>query len=363
MWRAFDMYTSSIRQVGVLAAVIVAIVVLMGTVGRLGGQPRIPGESRPTATAGARTLPRTKEGRPDLQGVWNYSTITPLERPAELAGKAFLTEAEAAALAKREADHRSRANPVDLAEAKQVPDFGAGFEAPLAYEFRIWWDRGTVAKTRQTSLVIDPPDGRIPPLTPEGQKQRAADMAYRRQHPSDGPEDRSVVDRCIFGINEGPPMIPNTYNNHVQIFQAPGYVALLTEMNHNARIVPMEEPPRPPVTVRQWAGHSRGHWDGDTLVVDSVNFRAATGYWASSANMRLRERFTRVDAGTLIYTFTVEDPTTWTRPFTAQVPMTRTDERILEYACHEGNYSMANILAGARAEERAAATAAGRVPQ
>lgn len=226
--------------------------------------------------------------------MWNYSTITPLERPAELAGKEFLTEAEAAALARREADHRSRANPVDLAEAKQVPDFGAGFEGPLAYEFRIWWDRGTVAKTRRTSLVIDPPDGRIPPLTPEGQKRRAAEMAYRRQHPSDGPEDRSVVDRCLFGINEGPPMIPNTYNNHVQIFQTRGYVALLTEMNHNARIVPMDD--RPHGAMRQWAGSSRGLWDGDTLVVDSANFRSVTGYWASSAGMRLRERFTRVAA-------------------------------------------------------------------
>jgi len=300
--------------------------------------------------------PRTADGHADLQGIWNYSTITPLERPNELAGRAFLSEDEAAAIAKREADNRSRPNPADLEEARRNPGFGADLEAQLAYEFRIWWDRGTVVKTRRTSLVIDPPSGRIPPLTADGQKRQAAERERRRLHPADGPEDRSAGDRCIVGINAGPPMLPNTYNNNVQIVQAAGYVALLNEMIHAVRILPTDG--RPNASVRMWAGDSRGRWDGDTLVVDTTNFYtdadfvAAASFRGASRNLHLIERFTRVDADTLLYEFTVDDPATWTGRWTAQVPMTKTAEPIFEYACHEGNYSMPNILSGARAGEK-----------
>jgi hypothetical protein len=205
-------------------------------------------------------------------------------------------------------------------------------------------------------LVIEPPSGRIPPLTPEGQKRQAAERERRRLHPSDGPEDRSAGDRCIVGINAGPPMLPNTYNNNVQIVQAPGYVAFLNEMIHAVRVVPTDG--RPHANVRMWAGDSRGRWEGDTLIVDTTNFYADTDFVAAasfrgaSRNLRLTERFTRMDAETLLYEFTVDDPATWTGKWTAQLPMTKTTEPIFEYACHEANYSMPNILSGARAGEK-----------
>jgi hypothetical protein len=290
--------------------------------------------------------------------MWNYSTITPLERPADLAGKEYLSGEEAAALAKREADNRSRPNPADLDEARRNPGFGADLEAPLAYEFRIWWDRGSIVKTRRTSLVIDPPNGRLPPLTEEGQQRQRVERERRRLHPSDGPEDRSAGDRCLVGINAGPPMTPNTYNNNVEIVQAPGYVAFHNEMIHAVRIVPTDG--RPHGQVRQWAGDSRGRWDGDTLIVDTTNFSADTDFVAAasfrgaSRKLHLTERFTRVAVDTLLYEFTVDDPATWTGKWTTQLPMTKTGDQIFEYACHEGNYAMANILSGARAVEKAA---------
>jgi hypothetical protein len=309
-----------------------------------------------TGPAPAVLIARAGDGHPDLQGVWNYSTITPLERPKELAGKEYLSDEEAAALAKSEADNRSRANPATLDEARQNPGFGAGLEAPVAYEFRIWWDRGTVVKTRRTSLIIDPPSGRLPAMTEEGQKRQAAERERRKLHPADGPEDRSAGDRCIVGINAGPPMLPNTYNNNVQIVQAPGYVLIHNEMIHSARIVPTDGRPHAP--VRQWAGDSRGRWDGDTLIVDTTNFAADTDFIAAAAfrgasrNLHLTERFRRVAADTILYEFTVDDPATWTGPWTAQLPLTKTDDVMFEYACHEANYSLANILTGARMVEK-----------
>jgi hypothetical protein len=318
------------------------------------GQAPSP-SAKPAATPAWRA-PRADDGHADLQGVWNYSTITPLERPSELAGKEYLSDEEAAAIAKLETDNRSRANPATLDEARRNPGFGAGLEGPLAYEFRIWWDRGTVVKTRRTSLVIEPPGGRLPPMTEEGQKRQAAERDRRRLHPSDGPEDRSAGDRCLVGINAGPPMLPNTYNNNVQIVQAPGYVVLHNEMIHAARIVPTDG--RAHANVRQWAGDSRGRWDGDTLIVDTTHFAADTDFLAAasfrgaSRNLHLIERFTRIAADTILYEFTVDDPATWTAKWTAQLPLTKTNDLIFEYACHEANYSMPNILSGARAVEQ-----------
>ena len=312
--------------------------------------------AKQTVAAAAWRPPLATDGHADLQGIWNYSTITPLERPIDLAGKEYLTDEEAAAIAKVEADNRSRPNPATLDEARQNPGFGAGLEGPLAYEFRIWWDRGTVVRTRRTSLVVNPSNGRLAPMTAEGQKRQAAERERRRLHPSDGPEDRSAGDRCIVGINAGPPMLPNTYNNNVQIVQVPGFVVLHTEMIHAARIVPTDG--RPHASVRQWAGDSRGRWEGGTLVVDTTDFYADTDFIAAAAfrgasrNLHLIERFTRVADDTLLYEFTVDDPATWTATWTAQLPMTKTDDPIFEYACHEGNYSMANILRGARQVEK-----------
>ena len=296
--------------------------------------------------------PRTVAGHPDLRGVWDFRTVTPLERPSELADKDFLTEEETAAYEIQ----RVRARNADLNRESTVTDRRVVNGTTETNDLRLayndfWWDRGTrVVGTRRTSLVIDPPDGRIPVLAPDG-RRRADARSARSQRPTEGPEDRSLSERCITGFNSGPPMVSGGYNQNVQIFQTADHVVLVNEMVHNARIVPLDG--RPHVPIRQWTGDSRGRWEGDTLVVETTNFLRETSFANSSANLYLVERFTRVDAGTLIYEFTVEDPTTWTRPWTVQLPMTRADQPLFEYACHEGNYGMTGTLTGARAIEAA----------
>jgi hypothetical protein len=274
--------------------------------------------------------------------VWSFATLTPLERPAEFAGKAYLTNKEAAEYAKRSIEQRNK----DSRE-------GSGSDADVARAYNdAWWDFGTNA-TNQTSLVIDPPDGKLPALTAAGEK-RKAERDEARNRPARGPEDRSVGERCILGFNSGPPMMPSAYNNNVQIFQTANTVVLLNEMVHNARVVPMDG--RPHGSIRQWVGDSRGHWEGNTLVVDTINFTdTGTGFRGipTDLNYHLIERFTLRDANTLVYEFTVDDPTMQTKPWTASVPMVRSNEAMYEYACHEGNYGMVGILSGARAEEAA----------
>jgi hypothetical protein len=294
-------------------------------------------------TAGKTAVPRTADGQPDLQGVWSFATVTPMERPKELGEKVVLTDEEAADFESQAAQKNNRDTNVP---AGNVGDYN-----------NFWYDRGTkVIGDKRTALIVDPPDGRIPPLTPQAQQKRAAVTEARKGVGADEPTEGGFVEdlgpgglrvRCILGFNSGPPMTPGAYNNNVQIFQAPGYVALLNEMNHNARIVPLDG--RPHGKIRQWVGDSRGRWEGDTLVVETRNFLRETMFTNSSANLRLVERFTRRDANTLTYEFTVEDPTTWTRPWTAQIPMTKA-EVMYEYACHEGNYGLTNILSGARAK-------------
>ena len=286
------------------------------------------------------TPPRTADGRPDLQGTWDFRTITPLERPAQFAGKDVLTDNEAADLEQRTAQGR-----VDRA-----PRAGD----PGTYN-QFWFDYGTKVSTdKRTSLIVDPPDGRQPPLTPDGQK-RTAERAEIGRQPATGPEDRPLWERCLLGFNSGPPMMPSGYNNNMQVVQTQDYVVILNEMVHDARIVPLSG--RPHGTLRSLRGDSRGRWEGDTLVVDTINFTdQGTGTLGLRAqtdrNLRLVERFTRVAADTLLYEFTIDDSTVWTRPWTAAVPMTRTDDQIFEYACHEGNYGMVGILSGARMQER-----------
>jgi hypothetical protein len=281
---------------------------------------------------------------PDLQGVWSFATLTPLERPAELAGKSQLTDQEAADFAKRTIERRN----FDRRDGSKEQDVARAYN-DLFYDF------GTSA-SNQTSLIIDPPDGRLPPLTASGEKsavERAARLARRPV----GPEDRPLWERCILGFNSGPPMMPSGYNNNVQIYQAPGQIVIFNEMVHSARVVLMDG--RPHGSIRQWMGDSRGHWEGDTLVVDTVNFtKNGTGTISlrvpTDENFHLVERFTLRGTDTLLYEFTVDDPTVWTKPWTASVPMTKTEELIYEYACHEGNYGMLGILSGARAEDKAA---------
>ena len=300
------------------------------------------------------TPARTPEGHPDMQGVWDFRTVTPLERPAEFAGKPVLTEAEAAAYERRMADTRNADTNRDKTESRGVTN-GTATTADLALAYNdFWYDRGTrVIGTRRTSLILDPPDGRIPPLT-EAARQRFATIDAARERPALGPEDRSVGERCILGFNSGPPMVPGGYNMYVQIVQAPGYVVIMNEMNHSARIIPLDG--RPHGTVRSLVGTSRGRWEGDTLIVETRNFLNETSLRGSSPALHLVERLTRPSAETLLYEFTVNDQTTWTKPWTAQVPMRRTDEQIFEYACHEANYGMTNLLKGARFGEQGAAT-------
>jgi hypothetical protein len=314
--------------------------------------------ARATVAAKAWTPPRTADGRPDLQGVWDFRTITPMERPVALGTKEFLTDEEAANFEKDENQRQNR----DLIDPEQgglmYPPGGV-----VPYN-EFWYDRGNkVVGSKRTSLIVDPPNGRLPAFTPEGQKRAKLRTDEQREtqlgHPvADTWEDRPLQERCIMGLNAGPPMTPGAYNNNFQLFQTPQYVVILTEMVHDARIVPLDG--RPHGNIRQWKGDSRGHWEGDTLVVDTTNFKRETSLPGSSANTHLTERFTRTAPDTLLYEFTVDDPTTWTRPWTAAVPMSKTEEPIYEYACHEGNYAMASILAGARAAEKKAAEEAAK---
>ena len=297
---------------------------------------------------------RTAWGDPDLQGTWDFTTITPLQRPPEFAGRDFLTESEAAAIEKQINQQRFET------EARSPGSLGAAGRPdsdPGIYNLGWWWepDGRRLVHTRRTALVVDPPDGRLPPLTAEAQSiQRARETARERPR---GPEDLPLAERCIMGFNSGPPVVPGPYNNLIQIFQSPGYVVIVNEMVHDARVVPLDG--RPPLgdALRFWMGDSRGRWESNTLVVESQNFTDnGTGTFGlpglTDRNMRLIERFTRTDDNVLTYRFTVDDPTVWTRPWSAEVPMRRIGGFVMEYGCHEGNYGLANILAGARAEER-----------
>jgi hypothetical protein len=298
--------------------------------------------------------PVTSEGHPDLQGVWEFSTITPLERPAALGDKGTFTDAEAATF-EREENRRLNRDLIDPSKGgAQYPPGGV-----VPYN-EFWYDRGrNIVGSKRTSLIVDPPDGRLPPLTPAArQKAEARAAADRDDQLGRGPantwEDRNVAERCILGFNAGPPMTPGAYNNNVQIFQTPGYVVVLNEMVHDARIVPVGSGAHLSAGLRQWKGDSRGRWDGKTLVVDTTNFYRETSLRGSTPNLHLVERFTRTGPDTLVYEFTVQDPTTWTKPWSAQVPMRKSREVLYEYACHEGNSGMVGILAGARAMEKAA---------
>ena len=295
------------------------------------------------------TPPRTPDGKPDIQGTFTFRTITPLQRPEALAGKDVLTAEEAAAF---EASENKRQNRDLFDPEKGAPSLGYAPRSQggvLSYN-EFWYERGSqMTEDRRTSLIVDPPDGRIPFTA--ATRARNAQLAANSGTFADSYEDRSLADRCILGFNSGPPMISGAYNNNVQIVQAPGYVVILNEMVHNARIIPTDG--RPHGTIPRWTGDSRGRWEGDTLVVETVNFKRETSLSGSSAATHLVERFTRVDPKTIRYEFTVTDPTTYTRPWTAVMPLRAIDELLFEYACHEGNYALRGILAGARAQEKA----------
>jgi len=290
----------------------------------------------------AQSPPRAPDGHPDLQGIWNYSSLTPLERPAQFADKPVLTDAEAAEFERQTLDRIDADRRRDTAEA----------DVAQAYN-NAWYDRGTkVVGTKRSSLIVDPPDGRIPALTASGQAVAAARAQTRSgRGPADGPEDRSLAERCLL-FNAGPPLLPGPYNNNLQIIQTREYVVIANEMIHDVRVVPLDGRPHLPAAIRRWQGDPRGRWDGDTLVVETTNFSDRTSVRGSDSHLRLVERFKRIDAKTLDYQFTIDDPSVFSRPWTVSLPMTASDGRIYEYACHEANYAMIGILRGERAQEK-----------
>ncbi len=295
-------------------------------------------------------VPRTAWGTPDLQGIWDFRTITPLQRPEDLGDQEFLTEEEAA---QREQAAVER-NETLLVAPPRTAESGQNVGAYNNF----WMDRGTtVVGTRRTSLIIDPPNGRLPEMTEAGQQRAAAGRGSFSDDLAGSYVDLSNADRCIMGFNAGPPILPGGYNQNMQLFQTPDHVVVLNEMVHNARVIALDGSPRLGDRIPQWSGDSRGYWEGDTLVIETSGFNDPSyqrRWRGASQNMKLVVRLTRVDADTLEYRLTVTDPETWSSPWTASVPMQRTDVPMYEYACHEGNYGLYNILAGARIEELAA---------
>ncbi len=317
------------------------------------------------AQSAGTTAPRTPWGHPDIQGIWDYRTLTPLERPEALGDKAFLTEEEAASLERetlarnelllnRAAESTAASDQVDR-RADGTPGFYNNF----------WLDRGTTAiATRRTSLIVDPPDGRLPALTePARQRAESAEAARiagvrRGRLPAASYTDLDAGDRCIQHAKAGPPISTGGYNNNIQIFQTPDHVVILAEQNHDARIVPLDGRPHVSPRVAQWMGDSRGYWDGDTLVVETVHFNGkhdqiGRPLLSTGENLSLVERFSLMDTQNLMYEYTVTDTTIWTSAWTAQHPMKRNPDLLYEFACHEGNYGMEGIMAGSRAQEAA----------
>ena len=297
-------------------------------------------ESTPASDSSAFTTPW---GDPDLQGIWSYATFTPLQRPADLAGREFLTPEEIAA--------RNRGDST-RATSERRGELSAERDLALAYN-QVWWDRGE--STGRTSLIVDPPDGRLPPLTSEAERRQAELQEYRRTHPFDSWSDRPLQERCM--TYQRVPPVPSGYSNAYHIFQTPGQVVMLNEMIHDVRVVPLDG--RAPIDgrIRQWNGDGRGRWEGDTLVVETTHYRDDTTWrgFPGTRDLRAVERFTRVDDDTIRYRYTIHDEATYTRPFTVELPLESPPGYVIyEYACHEGNYSIANALAGERVLEAAA---------
>ena len=292
------------------------------------------------ATANTVSESRTLWGDPDLQGIWNHGTATPLERPDAQSGREFLTEEEIAEV---------NLNATTFASSERRGDLSKDRDVGLAYN-QFWWDRGL--SDGRTALIVDPPSGKIPYMS-----TTHPTPGFRPPRTSDGPEDRNLWERCI---TRGVPRLGGAYNNNFRLIQAPGYVVILHEMVHESRIVPMDGRPHVNADIRQWNGDSRGRWEGETLVVETTNFSDKTSFRGSSSGLKVIERFRRADANTLQYQVTLEDSTTWTQPWTAALAMPMTEGDMFEYACHEGNYGMTNLLAGARVQELEASAVGSR---
>jgi hypothetical protein len=312
--------------------------------------------SRTTTTAKPWVVERTPDGHPDFQGVWANNTVTPLQRPKQWEGKARLTDSEVRELqrvAQQIYDNDGDAQFGDgliLAVLDKITNPGS--YDPGTGNYNQFWLAGRDWHDRRTALITDPTDGKIPALTAEAQQRRVSEMEARRLHAFEDPEIFPAGERCV---NFGWPKVGAGYNSYLQIVQTPGYVTMMAEMAHDARVVPTDGRPHGDHTIRTWNGDPRGHWEGDTLVIDTTNFSAKSDFMGSHENLHLTERFTRVSKDILNYEFTVDDPTTWTKPWTAMIPLARKDEMIFEYACHEGNEAIPDMLRGHRMEEREAA--------
>jgi hypothetical protein len=335
-----------------LAGVLVALVAVAA---------QAPARKPAPAALKAWSVPRTPDGKPDLQGNWTNETLTPLERPTGVTSL-VMSEAEAARLEKGTAERRDRlAQPSDpnRPAPPQGGDGSTGAAGNVGGYNNFWLAPGErVARidgVPRTSLLVDPPDGRVPSITPEAQQrqlERAAANRGRGQY--DHPELRPLAERCItsFGSSGGPPMLPNYfYNNNYQIVQTRDHVMILVEMVHDVRTIRLGGD-HLPKHIRPWYGDSIGRWEGDMLVVETTNFHAAQVFRGASDNLRVVERFTRTGPDTILYKFTIDDPTTFTKPWSGEVPFVRMNELIYEYACHEGNYALSNVLSGERARER-----------
>lgn len=325
------------RRVVAIASVVVAVAVPVA------GQS----SAAPPRASSSSTVPRTPDGHPDLQGVWLFATLTPLQRPDNLAGRTHLTDEEIAAIEERAGNRKET--------------------------FGLFPDEAHYSWDKRSSLIVDPPDGKIPAMTPDGQKRQ--DVLSARRKAVEHPEDLPIYERCIVGFNSGPPVLPGGYNQHMQLVQTRDYLMMHVEMVHEARIIPLDGRPQLPNQLRQWNGSSRARWEGDTLVITSTNFRNATGTlvldgnlartgigWSPDENLALTERFTRLDNDRMYYEFTIDDPTVWAKPWTARIPLTRKDTRLFEYACHEGNHDFGFILSGQRKLDKEAAAKTGSEP-
>jgi hypothetical protein len=330
-----------------LSAIAAAIAVVLLAPAPITAQTVAAKPAATSATPKNWTPPRTADGVPDFQGYWTNTTDIPLERPKELGSKEFYTPEELAQKQKKEEE--------DAAKRLEGRQTEAGTQADVHYDLAQYGldrSQSRVATGLRTSLIVGP-DGHIPPMLPEAQKRNAERAAYQRAHQWDGPESRPIAEQCLLWPHEGPPMMPVGYNGNLEIAQSPGYIAITQEMIHDTRIIPIGgDHPHLPSSVRQWMGDSRGHWEGNTLVVETTNFTDRTAFRGSTADLKVIERFTRTGPDSIKYEFTVSDPKTWDKPWSAEIPMSKIAGPIYEYACQEGNYGMANNLSGARATEK-----------
>jgi hypothetical protein len=361
------------RHLRLFAAAVAAAVVAVGvSTAPVAGQSKITPRTQKAMPTGAAPVTRAADGHPDLQGVYDLATLTTLERPGGV--PLVMTDEQAAKLEKGVLDRIERASLPSKGDRDAPPvggDGSVGAAGNVGGYNNFWIDSGTqynlIDGQKRSSIVIDPPDGRVPQLTQEARRRAAArvvqttsDESSREDDPGlerapgayDDPERRPLGERCLlgFGSTSGPPALPVLYNNLHQIVQTPGYIMILNEMDHDARVIRMNAE-HLPKTVRKWMGDSVGRWEGDTLVVDTTNFTDKTRFRGSTENLHVVERFTRKDGNTLLYRFTIEDPATWEKPWTGEYAWPATNEHMYEYACHEGNYALGNILRGAREAE------------